>query len=136
MALRKTQSGIVGAAFLADARLKRGLEAAQGDIYGPVCDLCNAVVDAEEIVEGIPGVAGIEQKNKGKLWTRAEMTDDDQESTWTPASRPYCRVLVKHHGQEELATFDLGTADWDDEDYSRAVRGQRWFAPEEGHLGK
>ena len=134
MALRKTQSGIVGAAFLADARVKRGLEAAQGDIYGPVCDLCNAVVDSEEIVEGVPGDSHIEKKNKGTLWTRAGMLDDDVESVWTPASRPYCKVLVKHHGAEELHTFDFESTNWTVRDLRIRMQQRRWFPPlEAGH---
>jgi hypothetical protein len=134
MALRKTQSGIVGAALLADARLRRGLEAAQGDIYGPVCDLCNAVVDSEEIVDGVPGFAGIEKKNKGAIWTQPNMRDDDLESTWEPASRPYCKVLVKHHGCEELHTFDMESTNWTVRDLKIRMQQRRWFSPlEAGH---
>lgn len=40
------------------------------------------------------------------------------------------RVLVKHHGAEELASFELGTRDWDCDDLARAMKGHPWFAPE------
>jgi hypothetical protein len=40
------------------------------------------------------------------------------------------RVLGKHHGAEELATFELGTREWEPDDLQRAVRGHRWFRPE------
>ncbi len=40
------------------------------------------------------------------------------------------RVLVKHHGAEELASFELGTRDWDCDDLARAMRGHPWFRPE------
>jgi hypothetical protein len=46
------------------------------------------------------------------------------------------KVLVRHHGAEELATFELGTVEWDESDVARAMRGHLWFAPAEGHLGK
>jgi hypothetical protein len=44
------------------------------------------------------------------------------------------RVLGRHHGDEELASFDLGTrshATWDDrvEDLARSMRGHGWFDP-------
>jgi len=40
------------------------------------------------------------------------------------------KVLGTHHGQEELVTFELGTALWEGDDVQRAVRGHRWFQPE------
>ena len=40
------------------------------------------------------------------------------------------RVLGKHHGAEELATFELGTEHWEPDDVQRSVRGHRWFRPE------
>lgn len=45
--------------------------------------------------------------------------------TW----RTGARVLGRHHGQEELASFELGTEEWEPEDLSRAMRGYLWFSP-------
>ncbi len=56
--------------------------------------------------------------------------DVDSEEVVEYAGKTAVRVLVKHHGAEELATFDLGTEHWDDGDLSRAMRGHRWFQPE------
>ncbi len=39
------------------------------------------------------------------------------------------KVLARHHGAEELATFELGTEDYDEDDITRALRGHRWFDP-------
>ena len=71
------------------------------DIEGPLCLTCGRVVDHEELVEGYPG-----------------------EST-------FCRVLVRHHGAEEVRTFDLGSSNWDDRDLKRLMQGARWFDPNE-----
>lgn len=43
---------------------------------------------------------------------------------------PTAKVLAKHHGQEELVTFELGTEHWEADDVQRAMRGHRWFKPE------
>jgi len=40
------------------------------------------------------------------------------------------RVLGRHHGAEELASFELGTRGWDERDLSSAMRAHRWFQPE------
>lgn len=114
MGLRRTKSGIVGAALLADARERAGLAPAYADVYGPVCDLCNAVVDSEEIVEGQPGGLG---------------ADPNGVMTETPASHPYCRVLVTHHGAEELHQFDFESIWWNAEDLKRRMQHRRWFCP-------
>lgn len=41
----------------------------------------------------------------------------------------FVRILGKHHGAEELATFDVGTRDWTEDSVKRAMRGYRWFDP-------
>jgi hypothetical protein len=64
-------------------------------------------VDEERLVEGEPGW--------GKTW---------------------CRVLVKHHGQEELRTLDFGSVEWDHKDLGKYMQRVRWFEPEQGHVGK
>lgn len=66
---------------------------------GPVCLTCGRVVDSEELVEGYPG-----------------------EST-------HARVLVKHHGAEELCTFDMGSTNWDERDLASMMRRRNWFDP-------
>lgn len=119
MSLRRTQSGIVSAALLAAAREARGLAPAHLDITGPVCDLCNAVVDSEEIVEGEPGGLG---------------PDPTGAMAMQPASSRYCEVLVWHHGAPEKHTFDLETVWWTAEDLKRRMQHRRWFSPLEAPI--
>lgn len=113
MSLRRTQSGIVGAALLVDARADRNWAPAHLDITGPVCDLCNAVVDSEELVEGMPG------------WN----SDPTEAAAEKPASSRYAKVLVTHHGAEELHTFDFESVWWTAEDLRRRMQQRRWFSP-------
>lgn len=65
----------------------------------PVCMTCGKYVDGEEIVEGYPG-----------------------EST-------HSKVLVKHHGAEELRTFNMGSTNWDHRDLASMMRRTNWFDP-------
>lgn len=67
---------------------------------GPVCLTCGRVVDSESLVEGYPG------------------------------STTYARVLVTHHGAEELRTFDMGSSNWDEQDLASLMRRTNWFDPE------
>lgn len=60
---------------------------------------CGKLVDEEGIVEGYPG-----------------------ESTWT-------KVLVRHHGAEEIRTFDMGSRNWDGEDLASLMQRTNWFDP-------
>ncbi len=69
------------------------------DITGALCLTCGRPVDTEEIVDGLPG------------------------------RNPYCRVLVTHHGQEELRTFEFDTIYWDDHDLARQMKSARFFDP-------
>jgi len=115
MALRRTQSGIVGAAAIVDLRDRLRLEIPQFDVYGPVCDICNQVVDSEQIVEGYPGWC---EPIHGGLTHEA-----DSET---------CKVLVRHHGAEELHTFDFESRNWSAEDLRRRMQQRRWFSPLEG----
>jgi hypothetical protein len=71
------------------------------DITGPVCLTCNRVLDYEEMVEGYPG------------------------------QTTHCRVLARHHGAEELRTFEFDSVEWDHRDLKRQMMGQRWFEPSE-----
>lgn len=66
---------------------------------GPVCMTCGRLVDSEELVEGYPG-----------------------EST-------HAKVLVKHHGAEELRTYDMGSTNWDERDLASMMRRTNWFDP-------
>ena len=68
-------------------------------VKGPVCMTCGRIVDREELVEGYPG-----------------------EST-------YAKVLVRHHGAEELRTFDMGSSNWDEGDLASMMRRTNWFDP-------
>jgi hypothetical protein len=38
-------------------------------------------------------------------------------------------VLVKHHGAEELGTFDMGSTNWDGDDLASMMRRRNWFDP-------
>ncbi len=66
---------------------------------GPVCMTCGKLVDSEELVEGYPGVT------------------------------TFAKVLVKHHGGEELGTFDMGSSNWDERDLASMMRRRNWFDP-------
>jgi hypothetical protein len=68
-------------------------------VRGPVCMTCGRLVDEEHLVEGYPG-----------------------EST-------HAKVLVKHHGAEELRTFDMGSTNWDAADLASMMRRTNWFSP-------
>lgn len=66
---------------------------------GPVCITCGRVVDSEALVEGYPGAT------------------------------TFAKVLVKHHGAEELRTFDMGSTNWDERDLGSLMRRTNWFDP-------
>jgi hypothetical protein len=68
-------------------------------VRGPVCMTCGRLVDKEELVEGYPGVT------------------------------TFAKVLVKHHGAEELGTFDMGSTNWDERDLASMMRRRNWFDP-------
>lgn len=70
-----------------------------GSARGAVCLTCGKLVDEEAIVEGYPG-----------------------ESVW-------CKVLVRHHGAEELRTFSMGSTNWDHEDLASMMARTNWFDP-------
>ena len=69
------------------------------DMLGPICMTCGREVDREEMVEGEPG--------------RTE----------------FAKVLVEHHGSQELYHFDFGSREWDHDDLKRAMRTRRFFDP-------
>ncbi len=66
---------------------------------GCLCMTCGRLVDSEEIVEGYPGESG------------------------------WAKVLVKHHGAEELRTFDMGSTNWDHYDLASMMARTNWFDP-------
>lgn len=70
-----------------------------GSARGAVCLTCGKLVDEEAIVEGYPG-----------------------ESTT-------CKVLVRHHGAEELRTFAMGSSNWDHQDLASMMARTNWFDP-------
>ncbi|MGL4444250.1 MAG: hypothetical protein ACRCU1_11530 [Alsobacter sp.] len=72
-----------------------------GSSRGAVCLTCGKLVDHEEIVEGYPGES------------------------------PTCKVLVRHHGAEELRTFDMGSTNWDHQDLASMMARTNWFNPRE-----
>ena len=70
-----------------------------GSARGAVCLLCGKLVDEEAIVEGYPG-----------------------ESVT-------CKVLVRHHGAEELRTFNMGSSNWNEQDLASLMMRTNWFDP-------
>lgn len=77
-----------------------------GSVRGPVCMTCGKLVDSEQLVEGYP--AEPENGREGSL---------------------VCKVLVKHHGAEELRTFHMGSTNWDVGDLASMMRRTNWFDP-------
>ncbi len=65
----------------------------------PICMTCGRFLDGEELVEGYPGQSG------------------------------FAKVLGKHHGAEELVTFDMGSIEWDFDELPKFIRGHKWFDP-------
>ena len=94
------------------------IEPPKAQYYGPVCATCNRVCDGEEIVEGYPGA------------------ENDAGQVVTPAGGETCRVRVKHHGAEEVVTFDMGSRLWGMTELSKWLQRHRWFDPLAGHVGK
>ena len=76
-----------------------------GSMRGAVCLTCGRLVDEEVRVEGCPGVT-------------------------TTA-----KFLVRHHGAEELRSYDLGSTDWDDSDLAALVQKTSWFDPTADGMG-
>lgn len=75
-------------------------------VAGPVCMTCGRVVDSEQLVDGEPG------------------------------RTTFAKVLVKHHGQEELRTFDFGSVEWDSDMLKSHMSRGNWFDPRgEGDAG-
>lgn len=66
---------------------------------GPVCMTCGRLVDSENMVEGEPG------------------------------KTTFAKVLVKHHGAEELRTFDMGSVEWDSYELKSHMMRANWFDP-------
>jgi hypothetical protein len=89
--------------------LQRILAPAVQSAAGPVCMTCGRIVDSEALVEGEPG------------------------------KTTYAKVLVKHHGAEELRTFDMASVEWDSYELKSHMMRANWFSPH-GHddagLGK
>ena len=85
----------------------------QENRYGSMCQLCAQVVDSEAIVEGYPG----EENEQGQVTRQAD-------TEW-------CRVLVRHHGAEEVRTIEFGSRLWGPMELSRWMARTRWFDPME-----
>jgi hypothetical protein len=66
---------------------------------GCVCMTCGRIVDSEQLVEGEPG------------------------------KTTYAKVLVKHHGAEELRTFGMDSVEWDSYELASHMRRANWFDP-------
>lgn len=71
---------------------------------GAVCMTCGRLVDFEGVVEGYPA------------------KENDAGTTW-------CKYLTKHHGAEELRTFEMGSTNWDYADAAQMARRTNWFDP-------
>lgn len=46
-------------------------------------------------------------------------------------TKRFATVRAKHHGEESIVQIDMGTEHWDHADLEKAMRSQRWFAPDE-----
>lgn len=79
--------------------LQRVLAPAVQSAAGPVCMTCGRIVDGEALVEGEPG------------------------------KTTFAKVLVKHHGAEELRTFDMGSIEWDSYELKSHMMRANWFDP-------
>lgn len=66
---------------------------------GCVCMTCGRLVDSEALVEGEPG------------------------------KTTFAKVLVKHHGAEELRTFGMGSVEWDAYELKSHMMRANWFDP-------
>ena len=73
---------------------------------GAICMTCGRRIDSELLVEGEPG------------------------------KTTFAKVLAKHHGAEELRTFDMGSVEWDDYELKSHMMRANWFSPHgEGDAG-
>lgn len=75
----------------------------------PVCMTCGRFLDEYGIVEGTP------------LYDANGSLNLDA-TTWA-------KYLVRHHGAEELRTFDMGSTNWDYADVEQMARRTNWFDP-------
>lgn len=75
------------------------------NVRGAVCMTCGRLVDFEGVVEGYPA-----------------SVNETSPTTW-------CKYLVKHHGAEELRTFQMGSTNWDYADAAQMARRTNWFDP-------
>ena len=80
-----------------------------GSVRGAVCMTCGRLVDYEGIDLNFSEPVDLE---KGR-----------------PATKPYAQYLVKHHGAEELRTFDMGSTNWDIADVQQMAVRTNWFDP-------
>lgn len=69
---------------------------------GCLCMTCGRLVDLESLVEGEMG------------------------------KTTYAKVLVRHHGAEELRTFDMGSVEWDAYELKSHMMRANWFDPRGG----
>lgn len=79
--------------------LQRILAPAVRPAVGPICMTCGRYVDSEELVEGEPG------------------------------KTTSAKVLVKHHGAEELRTFGMDSIEWDANELKSHMMRANWFDP-------
>lgn len=80
-------------------------------VLAPQCATCLCDVDSEEIVDGDPGF----ENEAGQVLQQA--------GTET------CKVLVKHHGAEELHVFDMGSRNWGYQELAKWMGRRKWFNP-------
>ena len=83
----------------------------------PLCQTCGRYCDSFGLVEGEPGE-----------------TDDDG-LLLKSAGTTFFKVLVTHHGSEELGEFDAGGRLWSWDDVNKFIQRRTWFDPV-GHFGK
>ena len=80
-----------------------------GSARGAVCMTCGRLVDYEGIDLNFSEPVDLE---RGR-----------------PATKTAAQYLVRHHGAEELRTFDMGSTNWDIADVQQMAIRTNWFDP-------
>lgn len=127
MGLRRSMMNLTGWIYSRSgatraANVNAAVDAAHG---WPMCDLCGKPIDKATIVEG--GIPGLEVGSQYGPEPDLRLVE--------PSDKTWVKVLVEHHGAEEVATFDFGSVQWGPSDLHSYMRKKRWFEPEHAEDG-
>lgn len=68
--------------------------------------------------------------NAGLCITCGRYLDQEEVAEGHPGQTTFVKVRGRHHGADELVTFDMGSTEWTiEDDVARHVRGHAWFDP-------